>query len=78
LDPDPVLIKMRAGDVMMAANLGASEPREIAFRLVRASAVLAVSLAMIDPLHFKAGVKVHPKPLPHRRERRFALRRVVE
>jgi len=46
--------------MVMLTNLRASQPRDIAFRLVRAGAVLAVSFAMIDPLHFKARMEIVP------------------
>ena len=39
--------------MVMLADLRASQPRDIAFRLVRAGAVFAVSFAMIDPFHVK-------------------------
>ena len=46
--------------MVMLTNLRASQPQDIAFRLVRAGAVLAVSFAMIDPLHFKARMEIVP------------------
>ena len=55
-----ILAEMRPGDMVMLTNLRASHPRDIAFRLVRAGAVLAVSFAMIDPLHFKARMEIVP------------------
>src|SRR5271170_5625882 len=51
---------MRPGDMVMLADLGASQPRDIAFRLVRAGAVFAVGLAMIDPFHVKARMEIIP------------------
>src|SRR5271166_326726 len=44
----------------MLADLGAPQPGDIAFRLVRAGAILAIGFAMIDPLHFKAGMEFVP------------------
>ena len=55
-----ILAEMRPGDMVMLANLRAPQPRDIAFRLVRAGAVLAVGFAMIDPLHFKARMEIVP------------------
>src|SRR3974390_2479300 len=55
-----ILAEMRPGDMVMLTNLGPSQPGDIAFRLVRAGAVLAVGFPMIDPLHFKARMKVVP------------------
>jgi hypothetical protein len=46
-----ILTEMRPGN-------RASQPRDIALRLVRAGAVLAVSFAMIDPFHIKARVEI--------------------
>jgi hypothetical protein len=57
-----ILAKVGPGNVVMLANLRAPQPGDIAFGLVRAGAVLAVSLAMINPLHFKAGMKIIPSP----------------
>ena len=55
-----ILAEMRPGDMVMLTNLRPSQPGDIAFRLVRAGAVLAVGFPMIDPLHFKARMKVVP------------------
>ena len=55
-----ILAEMRPGNMVMLADLRASQPRDIAFRLVRAGAVFAVSFAMIDPLHFKARMEIVP------------------
>jgi hypothetical protein len=41
-------------------NLRASQPGNMAFRVVRAAAILAVGFPMIDPLHFKARMKNVP------------------
>lgn len=46
--------------MVVLANLRASQPRDVALRLVRAGAVLAVGFAMIDPLHFKARMEIVP------------------
>ena len=46
--------------MVMLTNLRASQPGDIAFRLVRAGAILAVGFPMIDPLHFKARMKIVP------------------
>jgi hypothetical protein len=43
-----ILAKVRPGNMMVLANLGASQTRDIAFRLVRAGAVFAIGFAMID------------------------------
>src|SRR5271166_3454706 len=45
----------------MVTDLGTPQPGDIAFRLVRAGAILAVSFAMIDPLHVKAGIEFVPR-----------------
>jgi hypothetical protein len=55
-----ILTEMGTGNMVVLANLRASQPRDIALRLVRAGAVLAVGLAMIDPLHFKARMEIVP------------------
>jgi len=55
-----ILAEMRPGDMMMLTNLRASQPGDIAFRLVRAGTILAVGFPMIDPLHFKARMKIVP------------------
>jgi hypothetical protein len=45
---------------VVLADLRASQPRDIALRLVRAGAVLALGFAMIDPLHFEARMEIVP------------------
>ena len=55
-----ILAEMRPGDMVMLTNLRASQPGDIAFRLVRAGTILAVGFAMIDPLHFKARMEIVP------------------
>src|SRR5271157_2563434 len=55
-----ILAEMGPGDVMMLAKLRAAEPGEITFRLVRAGAIRAIRLAMIDPLHFETRVESVP------------------
>jgi hypothetical protein len=55
-----ILAEMRPGDMVMLTNLRASQPGDIAFRLVRAGAILAIGFPMIDPLHFKARMKIVP------------------
>ena len=45
---------------MMLADLRAAEPGEITFCLVRAGAVRAIRLAMIDPLHLEARMESVP------------------
>ena len=55
-----ILAKMRPGDMVMLTNLRASQPGDIAFGLVRAGAIFAVGFPMIDPLHFKARMKIVP------------------
>src|SRR5271168_1777041 len=55
-----ILAEMRPGDMVMLADLRASQSGDIAFRLVRAGAVFVVSFAMIDPLHFKARMEIIP------------------
>jgi hypothetical protein len=55
-----MLAEMRPGDVVNLTNFRASQPGDIAFRLVRAGAILAVCFPMIDPLHFKARMKIVP------------------
>src|SRR5208283_2872369 len=56
-----ILAEIRPGDVVVLADLGAPQPGDIAFRLVRAGAILGVSFAMIDPLHVKARMKFVPR-----------------
>jgi len=55
-----ILAEMGPGDVMMLADLRAAEPGEIALRLVRAGAIRAIGLAMIDPLHLEASMESVP------------------
>jgi len=55
-----ILAEMRPGDMVMLTNLRASQPGDIAFGLVRAGAIFAVGFPMIDPLHFKARMKIVP------------------
>jgi len=57
-----ILTKMGPGDVVMLPDLRAPQPRDIAFRLVRAGAICAIRLAMIDPLHLEARMKIIPSP----------------
>ena len=47
---------------MMLADLRAPQPGDIAFRLVCAGAIRAIRLAMIDPLHLEARMKIIPSP----------------
>ena len=47
--------------MVMLTDLGTPQPGDIAFRRVRAGAILAVSFAMIDPLHVKAGMEFVPR-----------------
>src|SRR5208337_5540303 len=56
-----ILVEIRPGDVVVLTDLGAPQPGDIAFGLVRAGAILAVSFAMIDPLHVKAGMEFVPR-----------------
>jgi len=42
------------------ACLGAAQAAEIAFRPIRASAIVRIGFLMVDPLHFKAGMQVIP------------------
>src|SRR5271165_1812775 len=55
-----ILAEMRPGNMVMLADLRASQPRDIAFRLVGAGAIFAVRLAMINPFHFEARMQVVP------------------
>ena len=48
--------------MVMLANLCAPEPRDVAFCLVCAGAIRTIRLAMIDPLHFEARMKIIPSP----------------
>src|SRR5271155_1181825 len=52
--------KIGAGDVMEVAHFAATQTREIAFRLIGARAFRAVSLLVIDPLHFVFRLQVVP------------------
>lgn len=45
---------------MVDANFGATQAAEMFVSLVRASAVEAVGLLMVDPLHFETFVQVIP------------------
>jgi len=45
----------------MMADLGAAQAAEIAFRVVRASAVRAVSFRMVDAEHFVFPVQAIPR-----------------
>ncbi len=49
-----------ARDVVMVANLGATQAREELFRPIGAGLAVAVGLRVIDPLHFKAGMQGVP------------------
>jgi len=49
-----------AGDVVMVPGFGAAEAAEILLSKVRARAVLAVGLAVIDPLHLESGMQGIP------------------
>ena len=44
----------------MPTSLRAPQPGDIALRLVRAGAILAVGIPIIDALHFKARMKIVP------------------
>ena len=57
-----VLIKMGPRDMVMLADLRPPQPGEIALRLVCAGAIRAIRLAMIDPLHLEARMKIIPSP----------------
>lgn len=52
--------KILAGDAVMMADLSATQAREIGLGVVRAGAVRAVSLLMVDPAHFEASVQRIP------------------
>lgn len=52
--------EVRPGDVVVVANLRATEAAEKTLRYIGASAVEAVSLLVVDAVHFVAGVKVIP------------------
>ena len=52
--------EMRPGDMVMLANLCASQSGDVAFRLVRAGAIPAIGVSMVDPLHFKGRMKIVP------------------
>ncbi len=57
-----ILAEMRPCNMVMLANLCAPEPRDVAFCLVCAGAIRTIRLAMIDPLHFEARMKIIPSP----------------
>jgi len=57
-----ILAEMRPGNVMMLAYLRAPKPGDITFCLVCAGAIRAIRLAMIDPLHLEARMKIIPSP----------------
>ena len=48
-----VLQKVRAGNVMMMANLSSADAAEIAFRHIRASAVHRIRFLMVDAAHLE-------------------------
>ena len=45
---------------MVVADFAPAQAREVGFRSVRAGAVEAVGLAVVDPLHFETGVQRVP------------------
>jgi hypothetical protein len=45
----------------MVIGLGTTHAAEVFFRPIGASAVQAVGLGVIDPLHFELGVKAVPR-----------------
>lgn len=49
-------LQVGPGDVVMHADLCAPDPREKAFRIVRAGALVAVGVFVVDPLHVEACV----------------------
>jgi len=49
--------EVRAGNVVVMADFAAPHPAEKALRPIRARAVQAVSLGMVDPVHRVASVK---------------------
>jgi hypothetical protein len=53
--------KVDAGDVVMVAELGAAEAAEILLGHIRASAVEAVGVLMVDPLHIEVGMQAVPR-----------------
>ena len=55
-----VRVQVRAGDMMVNADLGATDAREKRLSVIRASAAVAVRLLMIDPLRQIAGVQRVP------------------
>jgi hypothetical protein len=54
-----ILAEMRPGNVMVLADLGAAEPGEIAFRLVRASAIGAIGAVVIEPSYDATGPRMN-------------------
>ena len=57
---DGVGQQVLAADVMVLAQLGAAQAREVAFGLVRASAVLGEGNRVVDPHHVVIGVQPVP------------------
>jgi hypothetical protein len=49
-----------AADVVVLADLRATEPGELRLRLIGAGAVVLERDAMVDPLHFVASVQLIP------------------
>jgi hypothetical protein len=69
---------IRAGNVVVMLNLATAYPAEKFFRPIRASAVLAVCLLMLDPLHFKAAMQRIPNALTRQHELAFRLQSTTE
>jgi len=53
--------QVRTGDMVAVPDFSAAHPREKFLCPVRTSAIQRAGFLMIDPLHFKAGVKIVPR-----------------
>lgn len=52
--------QVRACQMMVMANLAATQPAEIALRPIRAGAIPAVGFLVVDALHFVTAVQAVP------------------
>src|SRR3954454_14436564 len=55
-----ILVQVGAGDMMMLAELGASQAGIVAFRLIGAGAIHAVGAPVVDPPHLVPGMQIVP------------------
>jgi hypothetical protein len=55
------LRRLHAGNVMVDADLGTTQPAEILLSLIGAGTVKAEGLLMADPLHFETSMQAVPR-----------------